>query len=178
MYHSNYLNAIVQVDEFLLGTVLGEDAGIGPWSGLDADRCQGNASNGKARKVRVLVAKPTLNGHDREVRMAALTFLDAGFEVIYMGCRQTPEQILSAAIQEDVDLIGLNILDGEDGQYFPRVLELLKKNKAEDISVIGLGIFPTEDIHRLKDMGIKEIFEPDARPTDIIDWAGSNVRSR
>jgi len=178
MYRPNYLNAMIQVDDFAFGTVLGDDSGIGPLPGFELDRGRHRVNVKKPRKVRVLVAKPSLNGHDREIRMAALTLMDAGFEVIYMGCRPTPEEILSAAVQEDVDLIGLNILPGEDKRSFPRVLELLKENNVEDISIVGLGIFPVEDIRKLKDMGIKEIFEPDARPWDIIDWVGNNVRPR
>ena len=95
------------------------------------------------RKLRILVAKPGLDGHDRGARVIARAFRDAGFEVIYTGCHQTPEQIVSTAIQEDVDMIGLSILSGAHTYSFPRVLELLRENHAEDITVIGGGIFPT-----------------------------------
>ncbi|MGA2027614.1 MAG: cobalamin B12-binding domain-containing protein [Syntrophobacteraceae bacterium] len=132
----------------------------------------------KARKLRILVAKPGLDGHDRGARIVARAFRDAGFEVIYTGCHQTPEQIVSTAIQEDVDMIGLSILSGAHTYSFPRILELLKENNAQDISVVGGGIFPLEDISKLKEIGIKELFEPGARLTDIIDWVSSNVSPR
>jgi methylmalonyl-CoA mutase C-terminal domain/subunit len=132
----------------------------------------------KARKLRILVAKPGLDGHDRGARIVARAFREAGFEVIYTGCHQTPEQIVSAAIQEDVDLIGLSILSGAHRYSFPRVLELLTMNNAEDISVVGGGIFPIEDIAKLKEIGIKEIFEPGARLEDLVDWVSSNIRPR
>ena len=131
-----------------------------------------------ARKLRILVAKPGLDGHDRGARVVARAFRDAGFEVVYTGCHQTPEQIVSTAIQEDVDLIGLSILSGAHRYSFPRVIELLKENHAEDISVIGGGIFPMEDIPRLKEAGIKEIFEPGAKLGEIIEWVGTNISPR
>ncbi|MGC8490885.1 MAG: cobalamin B12-binding domain-containing protein [Syntrophobacteraceae bacterium] len=129
-----------------------------------------------ARKLRILVAKPGLDGHDRGARVVARAFRDAGFEVIYTGCHQTPEQIVSTALQEDVDLIGLSILSGAHRYSFPRVLELLRENNAEDISVIGGGIFPLEDIPMLKEAGIKELFEPGAKLGDIIEWVEKNIR--
>ncbi len=132
----------------------------------------------KARKLRILVAKPGLDGHDRGARIVSRAFRDAGFEVIYTGCHQTPEQIVSAAIQEDVDLIGLSILSGAHTYSFPRVLELLKENNAADIAVVGGGIFPLADVSRLKEIGIKEIFEPGAKLKDIIDWVSQNIRPR
>jgi len=132
----------------------------------------------KARKLRVLIAKPGLDGHDRGARVIARAFRDAGFEVVYTGCHQTPEQIVSTAIQEDVDLIGLSILSGAHTYSFPRVMELLKEHDAEDISVIGGGIFPLEDIPKLKSVGIKEIFEPGARLKDITDWVYGNITPR
>ena len=130
------------------------------------------------RKLRILVAKPGLDGHDRGARVVARAFRDAGFEVIYTGCHQTPEQIVSTAIQEDVDLIGLSILSGAHTYSFPRVLELLRENQAEDIAVIGGGIFPMEDIPRLKELGIKELFEPGAKLQDITAWVRENVKPR
>jgi methylmalonyl-CoA mutase C-terminal domain/subunit len=132
----------------------------------------------KSRKLRILVAKPGLDGHDRGARVVARAFRDAGFEVVYTGCHQTPEQIVSAAIQEDVDMIGLSILSGAHTYSFPRILELLKENNAEDISVVGGGIFPIEDLSKLKEMGIKEIFEPGAKLKDIIDWVSNNIVPR
>ena len=132
----------------------------------------------KERKLRILVAKPGLDGHDRGARVVARALRDAGFEVIYTGCHQTPEQIVSAAIQEDVDLIGLSILSGAHTYSFPRIIELLRENNADDISVIGGGIFPLEDIAKLKGIGIKEIFEPGAKLKDITDWVRANIKAR
>jgi methylmalonyl-CoA mutase, C-terminal domain len=130
------------------------------------------------RKLRILVAKPGLDGHDRGARVVARAFRDAGYEVIYTGCHQTPEQIVSTAIQEDVDLIGLSILSGAHTYSFPRIMELLRENGADDISVIGGGIFPLEDVPKLKEIGIKEIFEPGAKLKEIIDWVDDNIRPR
>ncbi|HYA41829.1 MAG TPA: cobalamin B12-binding domain-containing protein [Syntrophobacteraceae bacterium] len=132
----------------------------------------------RARKLRILVAKPGLDGHDRGARVVARAFRDAGFEVIYTGCHQTPEQIVSTAIQEDVDMIGLSILSGAHTYSFPKVIELLRENDADDISVIGGGIFPLEDIPKLKEIGIKELFEPGAKLGDIIEWVGHNIKPR
>lgn len=130
------------------------------------------------RKLRILIAKPGLDGHDRGARIIARAFRDAGFEVIYTGCHQTPEQIVSTAVQEDVDIIGLSILSGAHTYSFPRVMELLKENNAEDIVVIGGGIFPIEDIPVLKASGIREIFEPGAKLKDITDWVMANIKPR
>jgi methylmalonyl-CoA mutase, C-terminal domain len=130
------------------------------------------------RKLRILVAKPGLDGHDRGARVVARAFRDAGFEVIYTGCHQTPEQIVSAAIQEDVDLVGLSILSGAHTYSFPRILEILRENDADDITVIGGGIFPLEDITKLKEIGIKEIFEPGAKLKDITEWVRANIKPR
>lgn len=130
------------------------------------------------RKMRVLIAKPGLDGHDRGARVIARAFRDAGFEVVYTGCHQTPEQIVSTAIQEDVDLVGLSILSGAHTYSFPRIMELLREENAGDISVIGGGIFPLEDIPKLKSVGIKEIFEPGAKLRDIIDWVRQNIKPR
>jgi len=130
------------------------------------------------KKIRVLVAKVGLDGHDRGAKVIARFLRDAGFEVIYTGCHQTPEQIVSTALQEDVDLIGLSILSGAHMYSFPRIMELLKEHNAEDIVVIGGGIFPTEDIPKLKEIGIKEIFEPGTLLEDIIQWVKTNVKPR
>jgi methylmalonyl-CoA mutase, C-terminal domain len=130
------------------------------------------------RRLRILVAKPGLDGHDRGARVIARSFRDAGFEVVYTGCHQTPEQIVNTAIQEDVDMIGLSILSGAHTYSFPRVMELLKEQNAEDIAVVGGGIFPLEDIPWLKSLGIKEIFEPGAKLQDITDWIKGNVKPR
>lgn len=132
----------------------------------------------QSRKLRILIAKPGLDGHDRGARVIARAFRDAGFEVVYTGCHQTPEQIVSTAIQEDVDLIGLSILSGAHTYSFPKVVELLKENNAEDIAVIGGGIFPLEDIPELKRIGIKEIFEPGAKLLEICNWVEQNVKPR
>lgn len=128
------------------------------------------------RKIRILVAKPGLDGHDRGVKIVARAYRDAGFEVIYTGLHQTPEQIVNAALQEDVDLIGLSCLSGAHMYLLPRVVELLKENKAEDIIVIVGGIIPKEDIPKLKKMGIKEIFLPGSSLSEIINWTRANVK--
>jgi methylmalonyl-CoA mutase C-terminal domain/subunit len=125
-----------------------------------------------------MVAKPGLDGHDRGARILARAFRDAGYEVIYTGCHQTPEQIASAAVQEDVDLVGLSCLSGAHGYLFPRVVELLKEKGAEDITVIGGGIIPDQDFQKLYDAGIKEIFTPGATLDSILDWIKNNLKPR
>jgi methylmalonyl-CoA mutase C-terminal domain/subunit len=112
------------------------------------------------RKIRVLIAKPGLDGHDRGAKVIARALRDAGMEVIYTGLRQTPEQIVAAAIQEDVDAIGLSILSGAHNVLFPEVMRLLKEEGGDDIVVFAGGIIPEQDIPRLKEMGIREIFLP------------------
>jgi methylmalonyl-CoA mutase C-terminal domain/subunit len=130
------------------------------------------------RKIRILVAKPGLDGHDRGARVIARAYRDAGFEVVYTGLHQTPEQIVAAALQEDVDLIGLSSLSGAHMYLFKRVLELLKANKADDVMVIGGGIIPEEDIPKLKKLGIKEIFLPGTSLDNIVGWVKDNVKPR
>ena len=130
------------------------------------------------RKIRILVAKPGLDGHDRGVRVIARAYRDAGFEVVYTGLHQTPEQIVAAALQEDVDLIGLSCLSGAHMYLFKQVLELLKANKADDVMVIGGGIIPEEDIPKLKKLGIKEIFLPGTSLDNIVGWVRDNVKPR
>ena len=130
------------------------------------------------RKIRVLVAKPGLDGHDRGARIIARAYRDAGFEVIYTGLHQTPEQIANAAIQEDVDLIGLSCLSGAHMYLFKRVLELLEEKGVDDIVVVGGGIIPDEDIPKLKDAGIKEVFLPGVSLEYIVEWTKNNVKSR
>jgi len=130
------------------------------------------------RKIRILVGKPGLDGHDRGARIIARAFRDAGFEVVYTGLHQTPEQIVQAAIQEDVDLIGLSSLAGAHNYLFPQVLELLKEKGAEDIALIGGGIFPEEDIHSLKQKGVKELFTPGVSLDNITDWVRKNIKPR
>jgi methylmalonyl-CoA mutase C-terminal domain/subunit len=128
------------------------------------------------RKIRVMVAKPGLDGHDRGARILARCFRDAGFEVVYTGCHQTPEQIAAAAIQEDVDLIGLSCLSGAHRVLFPRVVELLREKNAEDITVIGGGIIPEQDFQALYDSGVKAIFTPGASLDSIVDWINTNIK--
>lgn len=127
------------------------------------------------RKLRIMVAKPGLDGHDRGARILARCFRDAGYEVIYTGCHQTPEQVASAAIQEDVDCVGLSCLSGAHRFLFPEVVELLKEQGAEDITVIGGGIIPAADIQFLYDAGLKGVFTPGITLEDIIKWINENV---
>ena len=121
-------------------------------------------------KIRVLIAKPGLDGHDRGAKVISRTLRDAGIEVIYTGIRQTPEQIVSAAIQEDVDVIGLSCLSGAHGYLFKRVCEILKENNASDMPVIAGGVIPEEDIMDLKNAGVKEVFLPGTSMEDIINY--------
>ncbi|MBW1771184.1 MAG: cobalamin B12-binding domain-containing protein [Deltaproteobacteria bacterium] len=130
------------------------------------------------RKTRILVAKPGLDGHDRGARIIARTFRDAGFEVVYTGLHQTPEQIVSAAIQEDVDLIGLSSLAGAHLYLFQKVIDLLKAEGADDIMVFGGGIVPEKDIGKLKAIGVREIFIPGTSLETMVDWVHKNVKPR
>lgn len=130
------------------------------------------------RKARILIAKPGLDGHDRGAKVIARAFRDAGFEVIYTGLRQTPEMIVSAAIQEDVDVIGLSCLSGAHMHLFPRVMELLREKGAGDILVFGGGTIPDEDIPRLKEAGMAEIFTPGASTQDAIAFVRQRVKPR
>jgi len=127
------------------------------------------------RTLRIMVAEPGLDGHDRGARILARCFRDAGFEVIYTGCHQTPEQIASAAIQEDVDMVGLSCLSGAHRYLFPRVVELLKEQGADDITVIGGGIIPEQDLQLLYDAGLKAIFTPGASLEQIVSWVRENI---
>jgi len=129
------------------------------------------------RKLRILIAKPGLDGHDRGAKVVARAYRDAGFEVIYTGLHQTPEQIVSAALQEDVDLIGLSCLSGAHMTLFKRVLDLLNEPKV-DIPVIVGGIIPEDDIPKLKEMGISQVFLPGTPLNSITDWARTNVKPR
>ena len=131
-----------------------------------------------ARKIRILVAKPGLDGHDRGARVIARAYRDAGFEVVYTGLHQTPEQIVAAALQEDVDLIGLSCLSGAHIYLFGRVLELLKENKVDDVMVVGGGIISKEDVPKLKKLGVKEIFLPGTSLDNIVGWVRDNVSPR
>ena len=130
------------------------------------------------KKIRIMVAKPGLDGHDRGARVLARCFRDAGFEVIYTGCHQTPEQIASAAIQEDVDVVGLSCLSGAHRYLFPAVAKLLKEQGADDITVVGGGIIPEQDFQLLYDAGLKAIFVPGATLDSIVEWVKTNVKTR
>ena len=130
------------------------------------------------RRVRILIAKPGLDGHDRGAKIIARGFRDAGFEVIYTGLHQTPEQIVTAAIQEDVDGIGLSSLAGAHDYLFPRVIELLKEKGAEDIAVFGGGIIPEEDILALTQVGVKAIFTPGTPIEEAVNWVRENIKPR
>lgn len=130
------------------------------------------------RKIRILIAKPGLDGHDRGAKVIARGFRDAGFEVIYTGLHQTPEQIVAAAIQEDVDGIGLSILSGAHDYIFPQVIQLLKEKGASDIVVFGGGIIPEEDIPSLKECGVKAIFVPGTPIEEAIKWVRENIKPR
>lgn len=131
---------------------------------------------GKERKIRVLAAKPGLDGHDRGVKVVASALMDAGMEVIYTGLRQTPSQIVEAAVQEDADVIAMSILSGAHDYLFPKVMELLSGKGIADILVIGGGIIPDEDIPALKSSGIAEIFGPGTTTGEIIRYIEENVR--
>ena len=129
-----------------------------------------------SRKIRVLVAKPGLDGHDRGARVIARALRDAGMEVIYTGIRQTAEQIANAAIQEAVDIVGLSSLSGAHNALFPKVVQILKEKGAEDIIVFGGGIIPVDDIPVLKKAGIREIFRPGASTEDIVKYINETVK--
>ncbi|HEY0303817.1 MAG TPA: cobalamin B12-binding domain-containing protein [Longimicrobiales bacterium] len=122
------------------------------------------------RKIRVLVAKPGLDGHDRGAKVIASAFRDAGFEVIYTGLHQTPEMIASAAVQEDVDVVALSILSGAHMTLFPRIIELLKEQDADHILIIGGGIIPDEDMKQLESMGVGKLFGPGTATTEPIEF--------
>ena len=132
---------------------------------------------GTERTVRVVVAKPGLDGHDRGAKIVARALRDAGFEVIYTGLHQTPEQIVATAVQEDADAIGLSVLSGAHNYLFKRVLELLKEKGVDDIAVFGGGIIPPEDIVALKEIGVKELFTPGTSTQDIIRFVREHIRA-
>ncbi len=131
---------------------------------------------GSERKIRVLIAKPGLDGHDRGAKVIARAFRDAGMEVIYTGLRQTPEMIVNSSIQEDVDAIGLSCLSGAHMHLFPKVMELLKARGVEDVLVFGGGTIPDEDIPKLKACGIAAVFTPGATTQDAIQFVRQNLR--
>ena len=128
------------------------------------------------KKIRVLAAKPGLDGHDRGIKVVASALMDAGMEVVYTGLRQTPKQIVESAIQEDVDVIALSILSGAHDYLFPKVIDLLKERGVEDVLVLGGGIIPDEDIAAMKAYGIAEIFGPGTHTEEIIKYIENNLR--
>ena len=129
------------------------------------------------RKIRILIAKPGLDGHDRGAKVIARALRDAGMEVIYTGIRQTPEQIANTAIQEGVDMVGLSCLSGAHNHLFPKVVQILKEKGAGEIHVFGGGIIPADDIALLKKAGIREIFQPGTSTGDIIKYIRENVQA-
>ena len=126
-------------------------------------------------RLRIVVAKPGLDGHDRGAKVVARALRDAGMEVVYTGLHQTPEQIVETTIQEDADAVGLSVLSGAHMTLFARVLELLKERGAQDVVVFGGGIVPKDDIPELKEMGVSEIFTPGATTRDIVEWVNKHV---
>jgi methylmalonyl-CoA mutase C-terminal domain/subunit len=130
------------------------------------------------RKIRVVIAKPGLDGHDRGAKVIARALRDAGMEVIYTGLRQTPEQIVAAALQEDADAIGLSILSGAHMHICPRLMELLREKELDDVLVMVGGIIPDVDIPKLREMGVKGVFLPGTPMQEIIDFITGNIRSR
>lgn len=130
------------------------------------------------RKLRILVAKPGLDGHDRGAKVIARALRDAGFEVIYTGLHQTPEMIVSAALQEDVDLVSLSVLSGAHNYLFPEVIRLMKEQGLGGVPVIGGGIVPDEDIPALKKAGVKALFTPGTETKDVIGWISENIKPR
>jgi methylmalonyl-CoA mutase C-terminal domain/subunit len=134
--------------------------------------------SGESRKVRILVAKPGLDGHDRGAKVVARALRDAGFEVIYTGLHQTPEMIASAAVQEDVDAVGLSIMSGAHNTLFPAVIDAIKAKGGTDIIVFGGGIIPEGDLERLRSAGVKGVFTPGTTLESIIVWVQENVQPR
>jgi methylmalonyl-CoA mutase C-terminal domain/subunit len=130
------------------------------------------------RRLRILVAKPGLDGHDRGAKIIARALRDGGFEVIYTGLHQTPEMIAEAAVQEDVDAVGLSILSGAHMTLFPEVIRLLTERGAGDVAVFGGGIIPDEDSAKLKALGVRQVFTPGASTEDIVKWVRENVQPR
>ncbi len=127
-------------------------------------------------KIRVVVAKPGLDGHDRGAKVVARALRDAGMEVIYTGLRQTPEQIVSAVVQEDADVLGLSILSGAHDFLFPRIIELLKSERRDDVLIMAGGIFPHEDLEGIKKMGVSGLFGPGANTDEIVGFIKEQVK--
>jgi methylmalonyl-CoA mutase C-terminal domain/subunit len=136
------------------------------------------ASREAASPLRIVVAKPGLDGHDRGAKVVARALRDAGMEVIYTGLHQTPEQIVATAIQEDADAVGLSVLSGAHMTLFARVLDLLREQDAADITVFGGGIVPDDDVAELQRMGVARVFTPGAAPSEIVAWVRANVATR
>jgi len=130
------------------------------------------------RKIRILVGKPGLDGHDRGAKVVARALADAGVEVVYTGLHQTPEMIAAAAVQEDVDAVGISILSGAHMTLFPAIIDELRKRGATDLQVFGGGIVPEEDIPRLKASGVAELFGPGSSTEQIVEWVRQNVKPR
>lgn len=130
------------------------------------------------RKIRILVAKPGLDGHDRGAKVIAAALRDAGMEVIYTGLHQTPEQVVEAAIQEDVDVLGISILSGAHMTIFPKILNLLKKQGVNDIIVCGGGIIPEDDMKKLEKLGVKRLFGPGTTTSEIVEWMRKTIGNR
>lgn len=130
------------------------------------------------KRLRILVAKPGLDGHDRGAKIIARALRDGGFEVVYTGLHQTPEMIAEAAVQEDVDAVGLSVLSGAHMTLFPEVMKLLKERGAADVAVFGGGIIPDDDAAKLKQAGVRQIFTPGASTEDIVKWVRENVQAR
>lgn len=128
--------------------------------------------------LRILVAKAGLDGHDRGAKIIARTLRDAGFEVIYTGLHQTPEMIAEAAVQEDVDAVGLSMLSGAHMTLFPAVIEALKESGADDVAVFGGGIVPADDMPELKKVGVREVFTPGVSTQEIVEWIRANIEPR
>ena len=131
-----------------------------------------------SERIRVVVAKPGLDGHDRGAKIIARAFRDAGFEVIYTGLRQTPEQVVNAALQEDADVVGLSVLSGAHMTLCPRIMDLMKKEGLDDVMVLVGGIIPDTDVIRLKEQGVSEIFQPGASTEDIVTYVRQNIRKK
>lgn len=129
------------------------------------------------KRIKVIMAKPGLDGHDRGAKLLARVFAEAGMEVVYTGLRQTPEMIVEAALQEDANVVGLSSLSGVHNYFFPRVVELLREKGLDDVLVVGGGIIPDEDILGLKDAGVAAIFGPGTRTEDIVKFIEENVRT-
>jgi methylmalonyl-CoA mutase C-terminal domain/subunit len=130
------------------------------------------------KRLRIVVAKPGLDGHDRGAKIIARALRDGGFEVIYTGLHQTPEMIAETAVQEDADAVGLSVLSGAHLTLFPEVIRLLKEKGAADVTVFGGGIIPDDDVGKLKNLGVKQIFTPGASTEDIVKWVRENVQPR